>query len=89
MNNNIITDLIISYLNQCHYLQSEILTREVNKYIKYRALNFRYCGHDVEIRIHNPEFIEVKVGDKFGCICDCIKSVRSEIDRLSSLRYER
>jgi hypothetical protein len=85
---DIITDLITSYVSQSHYLESEIQTKDVNRYIKYRSLYFRYCGHKVEIRVHNPEFIEVKVGGKFGSVCDCIKSVRDEMDRLTSLRYQ-
>ena len=88
MNTDIISNLITSYLYQTPYLESEIQIKDVKRYMNYRSLYFRYCGHKVEIRIHNPKFIEVKVGDKFGCVCDCIKSVRAEIDRLSSLRYE-
>jgi hypothetical protein len=83
---DIITSLITTYLQQSHYLESEIQTKEVNRYIKYRSLYFRYCGHKVEIRVHNAEFIEVKVGGKFGCVCDCIKLVRQEIDKLSVYR---
>lgn len=86
MTNNIIIDLIISYISQSHYLESEIEIKEVNRYLKYKSLYFRYCGHKVEIRVHNPEFIEVKVGSKFGCVCDCIKLVRQEIDKLSVYR---
>jgi hypothetical protein len=88
MNIDIISNLITTYLEQSHYLESEIQTRDVKRYIAYRSLYFKYCGHKVEVRVHNPEFIEVKVGGKFGCVCDCIKSVRDEMDRLTSLRCE-
>jgi len=83
-----ITDLITSYINKSHYLESEIQVKDINRYIKYRILYFKYCGHKVEIRVHNPEFIEVKVGSNFGSVCDCIKSVRNQIDKLQS-SYEQ
>jgi hypothetical protein len=87
MNIDIISCLITTYLEQSHYLESEIQIRDVNRYIKYRSLYFKYCGYKVEIRVHNPEFIEVKVNGKFGYVCDCIKSVRKEIDKLVAFNY--
>lgn len=88
MTKDIMTDLICTYLyNNRVYLDSDIDIVEHDRYLKYRSLFFDYCGHNVEIRIHNANFIEVKTDGKFGCICDCIKSVRQEIDRLSSTRY--
>lgn len=88
MTKDIMTDLICTYLyNNRVYLDTDIEIVEHNKYLKYRSLFFDYCGHSVEIRIHNANFIEVKTDGKFGCVCDCIKTVRDEIDRLSSLRY--
>lgn len=87
MNTDIITNLITSYLKQSNYLESKIQIKDVNRYISYRMLYFRYSGNDIEIRIHNPEFIEIKVGGKFGNVCDCIGSVRKEIDKLSSFNY--
>lgn len=87
MNVDNIAGLIIAYLNQSTYLESKIQSKDVNRYISYRGLYFRYSGNDIEIRIHNPEFIEMKVGGKFGCVCDCIGSVRKEIDKLVGFNY--
>jgi hypothetical protein len=84
---DIITSLITSYINQSYYLENTIQIKDEKRYLKYRSLNFRYSGHEVEIRIHNPEFIEIKTGSKFGCVCDCISTVRNEIDKLVALSY--
>ncbi len=88
MTTDIMTDLICTYLyNKRVYLDSDIDIVEHDRYLKYKSLLFDYCGHTVEIRIHNAHFIEVKADGKFGCVCDCIQSVRDQIDRLSNLRY--
>lgn len=88
MTTDIMTDLICTYLyNKRVFLDSDIDIVEHNKYLKYRSLFFDYCGHSVEIRIHNARFIEVKADGKFGCVCDCIQNVRKEIDRLSVYRF--
>ena len=84
---DIITNLITSYISTSHYLESQIYVEEVNRYLKYRLLQFKYCGRNVEIRIHNSKFIEVKVNSEFGCICDCYRTVRDKVDNLSSTRY--
>jgi len=89
MNTQIVTDLICTYLyNKRVYLDSDIdIVDHVDRYLQYRSLYFDYCGHEIEIRIHNAKFIEIKVRGEFGCVCDCIQKVRKEIDRLSFYRF--
>ena len=77
---------ITSYLNtQRNYLDSKpqvIITS------KHTCINFTYYGYDVEVCIYNDTFIKLKVNDIPHAICDGIKTFRSEIDRLHTLRYQ-
>jgi len=80
-----IIPLITAYLNtQKNYLDSK---PQVSTHSKYTCVTFSYYGVDVEVCVYNDTFIKLKVDNMPYAICDGIKTFRTEIDRLSNLKY--
>lgn len=80
-----IIHLITSYLNtQKNYLDAK---PQVSTHSKYTCITFTYNGIDIEACVYNDTFIKLKVDDMPHAICDGIKTFRSELDRLHTLRY--
>ena len=80
-----IVHLITSYLNtHKNFLDSQVKILAQEKYI---LIYFCYSGLDVEICVYNETFIKIKVDKLSFAICDSIKTVRKEIDRLHSKRF--
>lgn len=78
-----VTDQIVSYIkNNKFFLDSKIVVSEHRAFLNYKALNFIFCGNNVEIRIYNSDFIKIKIEKDFGCVCDNVQSVREQIDKL-------
>ena len=81
-----IIHLITSYLNtQKQYLDAKPLIVVTNK---HTCINFTYFGYDIEVCVYNDSFIKLKVDNMPYAICDGIKTFRSEIDKLYTLRYQ-
>lgn len=81
---NLISNLIISYLKTNTNLHGQILQTVQDHCIR---LNFFYHNYDITVLIYNENFIKLKVDDVPHAICDGIKTFRTEIDRLHTLRY--
>ena len=81
-----IIHLITSYLKtQKNYLDSKPIIVSTSK---HTCINFIYYGYDIEVCVYNENFIKLKVDHNPYAICDGIKTFRSEIDRLHTLRYQ-
>jgi hypothetical protein len=79
-----IIHLITSYLHtQKNYLDTR---PQIIKNSSQTSINFCYHGYDIEVCIYNETFIKLKVDNIPYAICDGIKTFRTEIDRLKSLR---
>lgn len=80
-----IVHLITSYLNtHKNFLDSQV---KIIATETHTLIYFCYRGANVEICVYNPTFIKIKVDKASVAICDGIKTVRLEIDRLHSKRY--
>jgi hypothetical protein len=81
-----IIPLITSYLHtQKNYLDNKPVILVHNT---YTCINFRLAGLSVELFVYNDTFIKVKVDNHIHTICDNIKTLRVELDRLHILRYQ-
>lgn len=81
---NTISNLIISYLKTSTNLHGQIIKSVEDSYI---CLTFFYHNYDITVEIYNESFIKLKVDNLPYAICDSIKTFRTEIDRLNTLRY--
>jgi hypothetical protein len=88
MNIETTTDLILLYLqNHRTKVCGRIGVADHRQIIPYRSIKFDYMGYDVEVRIYNPSYINVRVND-FPCeVCDSVSALRSAIDKLHSFRF--
>ena len=81
---NTISNLIISYLKTSTNLHGQIIKSVEDNCI---CLTFFYHNYDIAVLIYNENFIKLKVDNMPYAICDGIKTFRTEIDRLNTLRY--
>ena len=87
MNIETTTDLILLYLqNHKTKVCGKIGVADYRNNIPYRSIKFNYIGYDVEIRIYNSSYINVRVDNYPSEVCDSVSTLRSAIDKLSNFR---
>ena len=87
MNVETLQDLILLHINnKTTYLSNVHVVKHSNSLFKYTSLHFKYNGIDVEIKIYNSSFIQIKIDNNLGKVCDSLSNVRFEIDKLFAYR---
>jgi hypothetical protein len=76
-----IIHLITSYLNaQKNYLDVKPQVSESKN--KYTCITCTYIGLHIEICVYNDTFIKLKIDNMPYAICDGIKTLREEFDKI-------
>lgn len=85
MNVETLQELILLYLyNKSYHLNNlQVVQYNDGLLFKYTSIHFYYCGHEIEIRIYNSNFIKIKIDNTPGVIKDTLSSVRDYIDSVN------
>lgn len=80
---NIVNLLEAYLLSQNQYLVSLTSIKESKSaQLPYTVIKFKYLCVDYEIKVFNPEFMILKVSGMTGTVCDCLKTMRQELDKI-------
>lgn len=78
--------LLSAYLKtQKNYLDSRPL---ITTGSRYTCISFIFQGKNIEICIYNDTFIKLKVDNYPYAICDGINTLKYELDKIYTLRYQ-
>jgi|LakMenE01Jun11ns_1017448.scaffolds.fasta_scaffold7618218_2 hypothetical protein len=86
MINNIIHS-IKSYIRTYHNPYHQVRIIPIKDKFDYYMICYNQYERDICIMVYNDTFIKINVDNQIYAICDGIKSVRYELDRLS-VNYE-
>jgi hypothetical protein len=85
MANHIIQSIkayIKTYQNPYH----QIKVIHMKDKIDYYMICYEYCERDICIIVYNDTFIKINVDNHIYAICDGIKTVRYELDKIGMYR---
>ena len=85
MTNHIIQS-IKSYINTHQNPYHQVKVIHVKDKIEYYMLCYEYYDRDICITIYNDTFIKISIDNHIHAICDGIKTVRYELDKISTYR---
>lgn len=78
---------IKAYINAYKNSYTKIKVMHVKDNIDYTLIYYDYYDHDISIMVYNETFIKINVDKNIHAICDGIKSVRYELDKIHTNKH--
>ena len=81
-----ITQNIKAYINTFQNPFHQIKILHIKDKIDYHMICYEYYDRDISIIVYNDTFIKINIDNHIHAICDGIKSVRYELDKIGTYR---